>query len=113
MTRQKKLGPEQQIKNSILDWLRLHNIFAWPNDSTGVYDVRKGVFRRKQSRHHVNGVSDILGVHLGRPVAIEVKSKTGRVSEVQKQFLENFKQAGGIAIVARSIDEVAEALNVG
>lgn len=101
---------EQQIKNSILDWLKLKSIFAWPNDSVGVFDERRGAYRRKTSRHHINGVPDILGVFMGKPLAIEVKSKTGRLSEAQKDFLEKFQSVGGIAITARSIEDVEGAL---
>lgn len=100
-------GPEQRIKNEILSYLSsLGNAFFFPIDSTGIYDPVKKVFRRKNSIYHIRGVSDILGVYAGKPVAIEVKSKVGVVSDYQKNFIQRFIQAGGVAIVARSLDDV-------
>ncbi len=105
--KQKRNNPETQIKNSILGWLNLQrDCMAWPNDSVGIYDPTKKRFRKKHSQFHRNGVADILGIWRGRPLAVEVKSERGRLSENQKDFLEVFKGCGGIAIVARSIEDV-------
>lgn len=104
-------APENDIKNSILGWLStLPECFVWPNDSTGIFDPSKGIYRRKNSKFFIRGVSDILGIYKGRPLAIEVKSKIGRVSEHQEFFLKRFELSGGIAIVARSIDDVRNRL---
>lgn len=46
----------------------------------------------------------------GRFVAVEVKSRTGRLSEEQGAFLQCVAAGGGVAIVARSVDDVLEAL---
>lgn len=100
--------PEQEIKRSIMQWLMLQpDCFAWVNASTGVYDPIRKKFRTNTS---MKGVADILGVYKQKPLAIEIKSKTGRVSEDQKIFLERFSKAGGIAFVARSLLDVIERL---
>lgn len=100
-------NPEQRIKNEILSFLsHLPGGFFWPVDSTGIYDPVKGVFRRKNSIFHIRGVSDIIGIKNGRPIAIEVKSKRGVVSDYQKEFLRRFNEAGGLGFVARSLDDV-------
>lgn len=105
------MTPEGIIKNAILSWLSSHpDIFAFPIDSTGIYDPVKKIFRKKHSIYHIKGVSDILGIYKGRPLAIEVKSKTGRLSDEQKYFLRRFEAAGGIAIVARSVQDVENIL---
>ena len=56
------------------------------------------------------GFSDLFGVRKadGRAVFIEVKTKTGRVSQQQKLFLAAMKKAGAIAGVCRSADEAVE-----
>lgn len=56
----------------------------------------------------MNGVSDILGMTKeGRFFAIECKSPTSkRVTEDQLAFLNRVNVAGGIGIVARSVDDV-------
>lgn len=103
--------PEGLIKNEILSWLHSNSIFCWPVDSVGIYDPKRKVFRRRSNIYHINGVSDILGIYKGIPLAIEVKSKTGRLSPEQKIFIEKFNHHGGIAFMARSIGDVMEALS--
>lgn len=62
------------------------------------------------SQHSKRGVSDILGIYSNRLLAIEVKSKTGRLTRWQTIFLDDVKRNGGIAFVARSVDDVILAL---
>jgi len=61
---------------------------------------------------HPKGIADILGIWEGRPLAIEVKTKKGRVTDHQRKFLDCVRRNGGIAFVARSIDDVIEGLGV-
>lgn len=105
-------NPEQQIKNSILAWLKINGIFAWPIDSVGIYDQERKCYRRKHSIHHIKGVSDILGIYKRRALAIEVKSEKGRLSDEQKEFLRRVDEEGGIAIVARSVEDVERQLSI-
>lgn len=101
------MTPEGKIKNEILSWLQgVDHAFFWANDSVGIWDPVKKIYRKKNSIFHIRGVSDILGIFRGRPVAIEVKTKTGVVSDYQKLFLTRFSHAGGIALIARSLEEV-------
>jgi len=58
------------------------------------------------------GISDIIGCHQGRMVAIEIKAPRGTVSPFQQAFLDSVVAAGGIAFVARSIDDVIEGLGL-
>lgn len=99
--------PEGAIKRAICEYLAFQKgCLFWINSSVGIFDPTKKTHRRRNSPYERNGVADILGVYLGRPLAIEVKSATGRLSDYQKRFLEDFKHAGGISIVARSVDDV-------
>ena len=61
---------------------------------------------------HPKGISDIIGIWETRFLAIEIKTKKGRVSEHQEKFLEHVRRNGGIAFVARSIDDVIKGLGV-
>lgn len=47
------------------------------------------------------GLSDIVGCAEGLAVFVEVKTKTGRLRQKQKQFGETVKRAGGVHVVAR------------
>ena len=58
------------------------------------------------------GVPDIIGCFKGRLIGIEIKSEKGVVSEYQKEFIENINRAGGLAFVARSVDDVIEGLGL-
>lgn len=74
-----------------------------------------GVFHWKQwqgSFSQPKGVSDILGIFEGKPLAIEVKTKTGKISPAQEMFLKRWREAGGIGFVARSVDDVIDGLGV-
>lgn len=101
---------EKTIENSILSWLAVNNIYAFKVESQGTYDSKLGVYRRKNSIHRKVGVSDILGIYQGKPLAIEVKSAIGRLTDSQKKFLNEWAKEGGIAIVARSVEDVSQVL---
>jgi len=58
------------------------------------------------------GVADIIGCYQGRMIAIELKSPNGKATPDQERFIQNVNDAGGIAFVARSIDEVIEGLGI-
>lgn len=97
---------EKQIENLILSYLKSKKILAWQNSSVGIFDAKIGKYRRKNSIHRIVGVSDILGIYAGRFLAIEVKSEKGRLSLPQKEFIDQINAQGGIAFVARSIEDV-------
>ena len=59
-----------------------------------------------------HGVADLIGVFRGRGVAIEVKTGRDKLTEKLEKFLENWRQAGGIAMEARDVKTVAEALDI-
>lgn len=104
--------PESTIKAQILTWLKLNKIYAWSQYNGAIYDPKRGVFRA-MSQHSKRGVSDILGILPGgRLLAIEVKSKTGRLSRWQVLFLDDVRRNGGVAFMARSVDDVILGLRI-
>ena len=100
------MTPENRIKYAICNWLRTQNCFFWSQDNLGVYDPIKKCFRKSHNPFRLRGVADILGVWNGTFFAIEVKTKTGRVSDYQKSFIEQVNKHNGHAIVARSLEDV-------
>lgn len=103
--------PEKAIENGILEYLNtLSDGFFWKNNSVGVYDPVKKIYRKSRNKFAINGVSDILGCWRGKFVAIEVKSKRGRLTDGQQSFLMRIQENGGIAFVARGVNEVKEKL---
>ena len=101
--------PEKIIENQILNFLKAKRVFVFKVKTTGTFDPTKKVFRRA-SAMYMKGVSDILGIFNHRFMAIEVKSAKGRLSDEQKIFLQRVSENGGIAIVARSVEDVEQKL---
>ena len=116
---------EKQIENQILTYLRNRKVFVWKNQSVGVFDQKKNIFRRSNNPHHIDGVSDILGLYQGRFLAIEVKRpsvsrKTGqfiyrtqeelikKASSGQVSFIDQINKSGGCAFMADSLEVVQE-----
>ena len=106
-----QLISESELQNLILDYLnRIPDFFAWRNNSTGVYDPTKKIFRAKGG-FNIKGVSDILGVFKpsGKIIAIEVKkpgSTISSVSDEQTVFITKINSMGGHAIWAQSLEDV-------
>jgi hypothetical protein len=123
ITKVKPQITEKEVENQILEWLGLKGIFAWKNQSIGVFDPRRNVFRKPKSKHQINGVSDILGILPdGRFLAIEVKRplKKARTDEAlmviasddQQAFILKIRESGGLAFVADRIGVVIEKLDM-
>lgn len=100
---------EKQIENEIINYLKSRRIFAWKVQTVGIYDQKIGGYR-KAGANYMRGVADIIGIYNGRLLAIEVKSRIGKLSELQKIFLQRVREEGGIAMVARSIEDVDQTL---
>lgn len=67
-------------------------------------------------KHHGNqfsqvGVPDIIACYKGRFIGIEVKNETGKTSPLQDENLKMINEAGGIGIVARSLEEVKQVID--
>ena len=62
------------------------------------------------------GSSDLIGYRqvdgVAQFVALEVKSATGRATKEQVQFLDHIQAAGGLAGIARSVDDAAAILRL-
>lgn len=98
---------EKEIELEILEFLRWLGIKCWKNVSGGYFDAKRKMFRKQVNPYAINGVSDILGIVLGKFLAIEVKSKKGRATDDQKRFLLEMSTCGAIAFIARSVEDVA------
>lgn len=100
---------EKEIQEQVLSYLWYNHVFCWRNNSVGIFDATKKVFR-KPGRFFLPGVADILGVYQSRFLALEIKSATGKLSEHQKFFIDEVNYHGGIGIVIRSIDDIDKKL---
>lgn len=105
-----KLGPEDRIQISILEYLEAVAphvlVFAVPNEGRRSYTAAA----RHKLLGMVAGVPDLVLCHEGRALFFEVKSAKGRLQPTQRAFIELATQAGAKAAVVRSIDDVRAAL---
>ena len=66
------------------------------------------------SIYQSSGIPDLIACVDGRFVGIEVKREKGNTtSKIQEYKLRKIKEAGGVAIVARSVEDVKQALKEG
>lgn len=99
---------EKLIEDQILFFLKKFPgiVFCWKNQSTGIFDTKKQIFRRL-NKYQLTGVSDILGIlNDGRFLAIEVKRQGNKPTENQINFMAGINAMGGLAFVAYSLDDV-------
>ena len=91
---------ENAVTRVILAYLRMHGAL--------LVRVQSGTIRSGQYFIHgaEPGTADLIGVYRGRAIAIEVKTKTGRMQKSQVEWSERWKAAGGIYLVARDIHDV-------
>ena len=84
---------EADIRRQVRDYLRVKGWF---------------VFHILQGLGCYLGITDLIAVRDGRIVFIELKTKTGKQSDYQKQFQADLEAAGGEYILCRGIDDLME-----
>ena len=105
--------PETEIQSAILAYLRACVPGLWERNNRGVVRTPgKGGRDRLITYGGMEGASDIKGILAphGRAVAIEVKRPGDNPTVEQQAYLERVRRVGGIAFVARSIDDVRREL---
>lgn len=98
---------EHQIQNAILRYLsQCDRLRVW-RQNTGV-----AKYRDRTVRFGVPGAADLSGLVFpsGRRLEIEVKTKTGRVSDAQLAYRRMTEDMGGLYILARCVEDVYVAL---
>jgi hypothetical protein len=90
---------ERDIQKTILDYLELHHILHYRQNTGAV--KRNG----RMIRYGIPGLPDIVCVIGGRYVGIEVKAPGESPSLEQMQFGDSLEAAGGVYIVADCIEQ--------
>jgi hypothetical protein len=109
--------PEGAVQHAVLDYLaRLElqgKLIFWRQNNTGVWDARKGCYRKPKGPGSRLGVPDIMVIMPpnGLLVAIECKAPKGTQSDPQKGFQRALEKVGGRYFVVRSVDDVRAALS--
>ena len=120
---------EQATVKAIIDYLQMRGCLAW-RMNTGAFKAEHAG-KTRFHRFGVKGMSDIIGIvpwcmakmepvrvgherhwadtcQIGRMLAVEVKSATGKPTPEQTAFLAAVVRAGGLAFIARNLDDVKE-----
>ena len=91
-----------ETTSAILAYLILQGFAVWRQNNSGIYDQKTNRYRfNPQGRR---GVPDIIGFRKrdGLFIGVEVKAGRDQLRPEQKQFLDELKDAGGLAFVAHS-----------
>jgi hypothetical protein len=99
---------ERDVLKAILAYLKVHRVFHWRNNTGASVKEYKG--KRHYIRFGTLGSADIFAIHNGVCYAIECKGPEGIQSQHQVEFEREFTKAGGKYVLARSIEQVHEAL---
>lgn len=106
---------ESEIVRGCLDLLACKRIEHFRINNGGVFDPAKQIYR---SFHGTKGVPDIIAIlpmvtpegTFGIFCGIEVKTKTGKQSQSQREVEEKIIESGGYYLLVRSSDELEEDL---
>ena len=100
---------EANIQALILMALSQAGCLVWRQDTGAYEDPKSGRLIRYGL---CKGSSDVIGICPdGKFLAVEVKTKTGRVRPEQETFIAAVKRAGGRAGVARSVSDALKIAN--
>src|SRR6185295_2879514 len=103
----KKKPLEKEIQRTICDYLSSQDIFFWRANNNPIF--AEGRFRA-MPKYHAKGLPDILCVHNGKFIGIEVKRPGGYTNPKQKEDQKNFKdqieRRGGFYYTAFSLGDV-------
>jgi len=104
---------EAEILRAIMALLKRHPRVAqcWRQNSGTFAERNRDGSMRYVRANTAKGMSDIMGVlRDGKTLAIEVKSRTGRMRPGQEEFLATIRAAGGVAGVCRSVEDAVALL---
>jgi len=105
--------PEAVVLRAVLKYLRLHHRVAWVerlNSAAGRLARDDGT-AGQWMRFAWRGAPDLVGMLKGGTLlCVEVKRPSGKLRPDQELFLATVRNQGGVAFVARSVDDVKEHL---
>ena len=103
---------EADVLKAVLTALSMHPRVAWAQRmNSGAGKVQRAGGVSQFMRWGFVGCPDVLGqLRDGRTLAVECKRPSGKPTPEQIAFLRCVRANGGVALVARSVDDLLEAL---
>jgi len=96
---------EAEIQKSIVSYLELNKICVMRINTKGEFR-RTGPGTGILCKNRNKGFSDLLLIHKGKAIFMEVKTKDGKISEDQSKFAEKVLKEGCSYFVVRCIEDV-------
>ncbi len=99
---------EKDIMNQCCQWLHNSGVFFWRSNNIPVFGRNNGgaMTHRSMPKFSIKGVPDIILVHEGMFIAIEVKRPKAKLRPDQEIFMEKTIKAGAHYHVVHSLDEL-------
>lgn len=95
---------EKEIQNQCISFLNDNGFFAWRNNMGGV------VYKGRMMKNANSGAPDVFAIKSGAFFCIEFKTKTGKVADHQKAWLNKARAKGAYCFVIRSLDDLVTVL---
>jgi len=97
----KKQSPANALTDAVITYIKLKGGIAYRINNMGVYDAKLGKFRTSGTK---KGIPDIIGIHKGRFIGVEIKIGKDRQSDDQKLREQEIIKAGGYYYIAKEFD---------
>lgn len=95
---------ETAIQRDVIDYLSSRGFLVWRNQLQGI------MMNGRRLRNPNKGQPDVWAVKRGRLLGVEVKTEKGVLSVEQTEFIARAERFGVTVIVARSIQDLIDAL---
>lgn len=101
---------ESVISREICDWLELGDYFFWRSNNVPVFAMSNDGVRRFRAlpKHTPRGLPDIIVIHQGKFIALEVKRPGAKLRPEQGEFGVKCALRGGYYYVVHSLAEVRD-----
>lgn len=101
---------ETDIQRTVCDYLARKRHFFWRANTAPTVSRNKSgsMFFRKMPKYGMVGIPDIILIHNGFFIGLEIKDKNGKQSEGQEIFEKKCKEAGGEYYVIKKLEDVIE-----
>lgn len=99
---------EKDIQREICEYLKKENFFFWRSNNIPVFGMNNGGNKtfRSMPKYTPKGIPDIIVIHHGNFIGLEVKRPKGKLRPDQIIFKENIEKAGGYYHEVHSVEEV-------
>jgi len=99
---------ESDIQLAVCEYLELKGYFFWRNNNIPVYDPTGNRFRA-MPRYSLRGLPDIFVlIDGGYLVGLEIKTKTGKMSDYQKDIQKKFREVGAEYHIIKDVRDLVD-----